>query len=83
VGEAIVEIIENQLRDNNPPETAATLQRLLRNGTSRVHAMQMIATVMSVELFNIMKSQAPYDEQRYVNNLRRLPELPFGESDEI
>jgi hypothetical protein len=30
----------------------------------------------SSEIFDILKHQQPYDEQRYVAALRKLPELP-------
>jgi hypothetical protein len=33
-GEAILEVVENQIRDNNPPEAAMTLARLLKSGES-------------------------------------------------
>lgn len=82
-GEAIVEAIENQLRDNNPPETALTLARLMKGGEPREGAMRLIGCVMAVEVFEILKNNRSFDERRYVENLRRLPELPFGESDEI
>jgi hypothetical protein len=82
-GEALVEAIENQIRDNNPPETALTLARLMKRGESREGAMRLIGCAMAVEIFEILKNKRPYDEERYVKNLRRLPELPLEESDEI
>ena len=82
-GEAIVEAIENQIRDGEPPETALTLARLMKGGESRENAMRLIGCAMTVELFNILKNNRPFDEQRYVQNLRRLPELPSEESNEI
>lgn len=82
-GEAIVEAIENQLRDNNPPETALTLARLMKGGESREDAMRLIGCVLAVEVLEILKNDRSFDERRYVENLRRLPELPFEESDEL
>lgn len=82
-GEAIVEAVKNQIYDNNPPEAALTLTRLLKNGESRENAMRLIACALSVELFAVLKNNETFNEVRYVDNLRRLPELPFEESDEI
>lgn len=82
-GEAIVEAIENQIRDNDPPETALTLARLMQAGESRENAMRLIGCAMAVEIFEILKNNRPFDEPRYVENLRRLPELPFEASNEI
>jgi peroxiredoxin family protein len=82
-GEAILEAVKNQIRDNNPPETALTLARLLKNGESKENAMRLIACALSVELFAVMKNNEAFNEGRYEYTLRRLPELPFEESDEI
>ena len=75
-GEAIVEAIENQLRENNPPETKCTLDRLMGIGESRENAMRYIACALSVEIFGAVKDLIPYDEERYINNLKALPRLP-------
>lgn len=82
-GEAIVEAIENQIRDNEPPETALTLARLMKGGESREKAMRLIGCAMTVEFFDILKNNRPFDEQRYIQNLLRLPELPSEQSNEI
>jgi hypothetical protein len=82
-GEAIVEAIENQIRKNEPTETALTLARLITAGESRENALRLIGCAMAVEIFEIMQNGGAFDERRYVENLRRLPELPTEESDEI
>lgn len=74
------EVIEKQLRNNDPPETQKTLERLLGGGRSRQEAMRLIACVLATELFHVMKSESPYDHARYSANLERLPELPFDVS---
>jgi len=74
------EVIENQLRNNDPPETRKTLERLLGGGHSRQEAMRLLACVLATELFNVMKSESPYDNARYIANLERLPKLPFDVS---
>lgn len=75
-GEAIVEAIENQLRENEPPETKLTLDRLMGLGETRENAMRYIACVLSVEIFESLKNETPYNEKRYLNNLKALPKLP-------
>jgi hypothetical protein len=82
-GEAVVEAIENQIRDNDPPETALTLARLMKSGESRENAIRLIGCAMAIEIFEIVKNGGDFDEERYVQNLLRLPELPFEGSDEI
>jgi hypothetical protein len=78
-GEALIEAVENQIRDNDPLEVRATLDRLMAMGESRENAMRYIGSVFSLEVFEILKHQTPYDEKRYVAILRNLPELPFDD----
>lgn len=75
-GEALLEAIENQIRDKDPPETALTLKRLMKGGRSSEEAMRLIGCVMAVEIFEIVKNNRSFDRQRYVENLNRLPQLP-------
>ncbi len=82
-GEAIVETIENQIRENNPPETNQTLKRLMALGESRENAIRYIGSALSVEIFEALKNQSPYDEVRYIRNLKALPKLPFDNEGEI
>ena len=82
-GEAIVEAVENQIRDNNPPEVKQALKRLISLGESRENAIRHIASAFSIEIYEAIKFLTPYDEARYVKNLNALPELPFNEDDQI
>ncbi len=34
---------------------------------------------MAQEIFEVLQSQKPYNEDRYIANLKNLPELPFDE----
>lgn len=73
----LFEVIEKQIRDSDPPETAETLTRLLRAGRTRDEAMKLIGAALVSEVYGVMKSQTPYDNARYVANLTRLPEMPW------
>lgn len=79
---AIFEIIENQIRDDNPREVKQTLKRLLSEGQTKEQAMKLIGCAVAVEIFEIMKHKRPFNESRYVENLNRLPELPWEEEEE-
>ena len=74
---AILEVVENQLRDGTPPETRSTLERLMADGRSREEAVKLIGCVVSTEIFDVLKNQEPYNETRYVAALRALPKLPW------
>ena len=73
----IFEIINNQIKNNDPPETTLTYKRLISEGFNEFQTMQMIGQCIAVELFEVMKHRKPYDESRYVRNLKLLPKEPF------
>ena len=76
-GEKILLAVEKQLAENNPPQVAWTLERLLAEGIMREDALKYIACALSIEIFEVLKHGATYDEARYLRNLARLPELPW------
>lgn len=61
IGEQIFEIIKNQIRDNTPPETKATFDRLRKQGFDDFQTRQMIGQCLAVELFDVMKFGKPYN----------------------
>jgi len=76
LGEAIVEIVENQLKENNPPDTQITLDRLMAEGETRENAMRHIASALVIEIYGTLKNQEPFNEARYLKNLSGLPNTP-------
>jgi hypothetical protein len=73
---AYMEVVENQLRDNDPPETRTTYDRLKREGFSELDAKKLIAQVIVSETFWIMKKKEDFNLKRFVKNLNRLPGEP-------
>ena len=73
---AILEAVENQLRDVNPPETSQTFYRLLKEGFSEKDAKELLARVVAVEIFEVMKKQEKFNLERFVKGLDRLPNYP-------
>jgi len=71
-----LEIVDNQLKANDPPETRQTLDRLIAQGILREDAKIYIAQAVCVEVFNVMKHNKPSDQARYIRNLQRLPKEP-------
>ena len=74
---AMLQVVDNQLRDGEPPETRQTLERLMAQGHSEAEARQLIAAVVSSEIYAVLKHSRPYDEAKYVAALQRLPKLPW------
>lgn len=73
----ILKIVENQLDSNDPVETKITYNRLLRIGHSEFQAKQLIGQCLTVEIFDVLKHQKPFNESRYIKNLNQLPKEPF------
>ncbi len=69
--------MENQLRDNNPPQTQQTYQRLRAAGHSIEQAKQLIGAVVASEIFDVLKNQKPFDLNRFVGRLDKLPLVPW------
>ncbi|PVD51104.1 hypothetical protein DC498_16965 [Terrimonas sp.] len=75
--EQILQIVENQLKNNDPPETKQTYDRLLKSGITEEDTRIYIGQCEAVEIFDIMKYQRPFNKKRFIENLNKLPEEPF------
>ena len=72
----VLKVVNSQMKSNDPPETNLTFQRLLKKGYDEKTAKHMIGQCVAVEIFTILKTQKPFDKERFVKNLKRLPEIP-------
>ncbi|MEA2600248.1 MAG: hypothetical protein QOF89_1240 [Acidobacteriota bacterium] len=75
---AVLRMVDQQIADRDPPETRETVERLLAAGYSPEHVRRMIGFLIVCELTDGMLHQTPFDTKRFVENLRRLPEMPMG-----
>ncbi|MCD4747707.1 MAG: hypothetical protein K8R58_15535, partial [Bacteroidales bacterium] len=69
--EQIFEIIKNQIKSNNPPETNLTYKRLINLGYNSFETKQFIGQCVAVEIFDVIKHGKPFDEKRYIKNLKQ------------
>jgi len=74
---AILEVINNQIRDNNPPETKKTFVRLQKEGFSEEETLKLIGFVVASEVFTVLKESRSYDKGKYISALNALPKLPW------
>jgi hypothetical protein len=74
---AILEVINNQIRDNDPPETKQTFVRLQEEGFSEEEALKLIGYVVASEVFTVLKESRSYDKEKYISALNALPKLPW------
>ncbi len=72
-----LEIVDNQLRDYDPPETRHTFERLIAQGISEEDAKIYIAQAVSMEVYHTLKYKKPFNRERYLKNLGRLPKEPL------
>jgi len=72
--EAILAVVDQQMRDQNPPETQRTFERLVVQGYVPEDARRLIGNVVTQEIFAVMQREEAYDEQRYIAALRGLPD---------
>lgn len=73
---ALLEVVENQMRDNDPPETRETFDRLISQGISKQDAKIYICQALCVEIWDMMQNRKEFDRERFVRNLKNLPDQP-------
>ena len=76
IRQQFLEVVDNQLEANDPPETAQTLQRLKSEGYSDEDARMLIAQCVAAEMYEVFNSNAPFDQERYLKMLHALPTSP-------
>ena len=75
---ALLEVIETQIRLNDPPQTRQTLERLLKQGYSREECLKYIGSALIGEVFGVLRNESKYEPARYVANLNALPKMPWN-----
>lgn len=60
----ILEVVDNQLRENDPPVTRESYNRLIDAGYSVSEAKEKIGAVVIEEIYDVMKENQPYDEKK-------------------
>jgi len=68
----ILEIVDNQLQNNDPPITRITLDRLTKLGYSDERAKEMIGAVVVEEIFDVLKRHELFDLNRFTERLSDL-----------
>lgn len=69
---AVDTIVMNQITNNDPPQTRFTYNKLTAQGYSHLEAIHKIAYVVIKEIWNIIHENRPFDEKKYVNELKKL-----------
>ena len=69
------DVLEHQITAGDPPETAATLARLRREGIAGDVAWRMLSAVLLQEMSLVVGQGRPFNREGYVVALHRLPKL--------
>ena len=69
----IIDIVDNQIKINDPKCTKETLERLVKIGISEKESKELIGRILVEEMYDILKSQVPFNEKRYAKKLSLLP----------
>ena len=74
---AIMEVLDNQLNDEDPPETKETYDRLMAGGIGKGETRRLISCALAAEIFAILKNQETFNLDRYIGKLNMLPKTPW------
>lgn len=76
IQQQFLEVVDKQLKANDPKETQETFLRLKGLGYSDLEAKSLIAQCVAVEMYEVIASNAPYNQERYLAMLKQLPDFP-------
>lgn len=68
----ILELVDNQLKSNDPPCTKDVYEKLLDSGYSKSEAKDKIGSVALTEIYDILKVGKSFDEARYQKSLEEM-----------
>lgn len=71
-----LQVVDDQLAQNEPPEVKQTFDRLKKMGYSTLDTKIYFTQCIALEMFRIMKHGEEYNEVRYKHNLKALPNEP-------
>jgi hypothetical protein len=69
----VSQLLEEQLKSNNPAEVKETLTRLISLGWEEIEAKTLMVRCLSLEVCYSVNNKAHFNEKRYVQNLLKLP----------
>ena len=79
LGKTILQVVKNQIRDNDPPETRQTVERLRAGGYTVDEARRLVSTAVTVEIFHIIRDHEAFNRKRFLWNLAHLPREPWDQ----
>lgn len=71
-----MEVVEKQLREDSPPQTRETLERLTGQGFSNEDARHLIGSAIAAEMRDVVSQGRPFSKERFLSLMSNLPLLP-------
>lgn len=75
--QAILAVVDKQISEADPPETATTYNRLQSEGHSPEEAKKLIGFVVGSVFFSVVRKGAKFDGANFVRLLNALPKPPW------
>jgi len=72
IGEEMKMVVRNQIRQNDPPETKQTYDRLIKEGFPKDEVMRQLAVVVAAEIYDVTKNKEPFNQERYIKRLNEI-----------
>ncbi|MGD2246952.1 MAG: hypothetical protein PVF58_00995 [Candidatus Methanofastidiosia archaeon] len=69
---AIRRMITQQIEENDPPEVKKTHTHLLGKGHTQEGVMDLLCSILVMELYNVFKNQIPFDDKHYSEVLQEF-----------
>lgn len=69
----VIQSVETQIRDNDPPVTKATFKRLIAAGHDEASAKEMIASVIAEEIYLMLRENRTMNVESFASRLEMLP----------
>jgi hypothetical protein len=74
--DSLFEAVDDQLKNNDPPEAKMAYDRLKNNDYDDLTIRQLLAQCVLVEIVEIMNGNENPDRSRLIQNLNNLPKEP-------
>ena len=68
----ILGVVDNQIKDYDPPITGETMARLQAAGYSEKKAKEMIGAVVTEYIWDVMANWTNFDVEKYSESLKKL-----------
>ena len=68
----LLEVVENQLRNNDPPITRITFDRLISDGYTKVEAKERIAAAVIGQIYDMLRDGKSFNLEEYESELNSI-----------